>query len=193
MGLDQRTQEREAAAPACAEGEAAPPAAAAGRSSASTGDVVHGRGTPVAPTATADAGTRAVGAEPAFAAVLRRDSTARSSGGGAGRQSGGGGPIDMTLESPERSPLLAACACVGAGALTKEREMLHDSSEDEAERGGPRAGRWRAKPARPCLDDTESDDGAEAEVDVDADVEDLTGACSRTVNALQLCCTPYLQ
>lgn len=194
MGMHRWTQDCKAVAPARVAGEAAPPAAAAGRSSASTGDMVHGGGTPGSLTATGAADTFAVGVAPAVAAVLRRDSTTRSCDGGAARRSGGGFPIDMTLESPERSPLLAARALVGAGTLTTEREMLHDSSEDEAERGEARA-RRRAKPVRPCLDDTESDggvEGARAEADINSDVEVLTGACSRTFNALALFCAPYL-
>eukprot|EP00892_Ulva_mutabilis_P006080 jgi/Ulvmu1/3844/UM018_0060.1 len=69
------------------------------------------------------------------------------------------GLIDMTLEdSPEKSPLLAARACVAAAPRTAERTPLHDSSEGDPDSGGAAQRGGTARRKRQCLDDSDSEE-----------------------------------
>lgn len=165
-------------------GLAAPLAAPGGRSSTSTDDVAHG-GTPVVTSAPAHAAVHGSDVKPWCAATLRRRRVTRSSDGkghpsaAGGGGDGGGDAIDMTLDdSPDQSPLLAAGLLTAPGKVTqehelvKQREMLHDSSDDELGHGEAPRARGRPRPKRQCLDDSDSDRGEEAAV------EDLTGTCT---------------
>lgn len=70
--------------------------------------------------------------------------------------------IDMTVDSPEQSPLLAGRPHESAALQPSGRELLDDSSEDGAGSGlggDARKQRGRARRKRQCLDDSDSDSG----------------------------------